>query len=642
MSSIENQSQQPPKYPPYQYQPRKRSRWWIPVVIIGAIIIGVIAVIVGFFATISSSFEKKAVTVKPRTVLYLSLAEPLSETSETNPLSLFTSEGKTASYIDALLAIRRAKTDDNIMGIFYKAGTLEAGWTKSIELREALVDFKQSGKFFYAFAETGSEKDYFFASAADSVFMPTEGLIELNGFGAAAMFFKGMLDKVGVDFYVQQFEEYKSAGESMSRKNFSKPAKDELRNLIVQRNQILIKAVAESRKLKEQDVRNALNRGVYTADTLLALGLIDAIHSEGAVKDMMKEKINATAHNEREKIEKLRLVDLGNYVNSASHGAPPKFNNDKQIAIVFASGTIVSGKAESGASTNRIVASEFIRNLRKARDNDKIKAIIIRIDSPGGSVIASDAIWEEIIKARQKKPIYASMSDVAASGGYYMAMACDTIIAHPATITGSIGVILALPNFTGMLDKLGISVDTVATSPSALFLNPTIPYSEQDKHKLFTLSENIYKRFVSRVAESRHKSFDDTRAIAKGRVWTGEEAMKIGLVDTLGGLQTAISIAKRRIGVSEDEKVRIRRYPEAEEPIEALLKMFHVGGGNDDESEQSVTLPLSITNKLQENIPLWNSLPFDAREQLTYLITLGTASAKEHTLMALPYLPSIK
>lgn len=693
------QSQYPqyPKYPPYPTE-RRRSRWWIPVVIICVIIFGFIAVIVGLIAAVGSSFKNKTVVIREKTVLQLKIAGTLEERSSASFFDVLLSDNNPVTYLDVLIAIKRAKDDKNIVGMYLTGGDFKAGFSKANEIRAALEDFKTSGKFIYSFIETGDERDYFLASVADSVFMPTEGLLEMNGFATTRTFLKGTLDKIGVEFYVFQFEEYKSFVEQFTRKGYSEPAKQEDRELLTNRLKTFVQAVAGTRKMDEAAVNAALARGVYTTDSLLALGFIDGLRSEGGVRDAMRDRIangsivlntekpeqpvkkgdrkddksdtqksNAKDNGKSEdksknraedksnnnenseplgKSEKLHLVTLAKYVDSDSYkdaGGDDKTNSNTQIALIAASGSIVS----SGDSDENIVASALIKNIQKARENKKIKAIILRIDSPGGSVIASDAIWEEIVRTRAVKPVYASMSDVAASGGYYIAMPCDTIIAHPTTITGSIGLFLILPNASKLINNLGVSVDTVKSSPDAIPYDPALPLTDANKQRLYKQSETIYKRFVSRMAESRHKTFEDARAVAKGRVWTGVAARERGLVDTLGGLYTAIGIAKRRLGIAEGTRVTIKRYPEQKDSYQRVMERIF---NDDKENENGVSLREELNQALrrkseadmQEKIPFWTLIPESVRPQIQYLLKLSTMARTEQVLMVLPAIPDIR
>lgn len=677
-----SQNPQYPRYPRYEpmYE-RRRSRWWIPLLIFLVIIFGFFALIAGVIVSIGSAFDaKKTTTVKEHSVLHLRLSGAVEERVNDDPFAFFTENETPPSFYEILSGIKRAKNDDNITGIFIDGG-IRAGGAKLAEIRAALEDFKTSGKFIYAHLDYGAERDYFIASVADSVFMPTEGLMEMNGFSTMGVFFKGTLEKIGVDFYVEQFEEFKAAVEPYSRTQYSDPAKQEIRELLLQRSQDFVQAVSQGRSMKTSAVESVLQRGVYTADSLLALGFIDGIRSKNNLKDAMRdrafaysdsspksdsvkekdedkrnkvqrkidEKIAEKEESKKDKKEKsndsdkLRLVSVGRYVHSDSYEAAADDENvskDKQIAVIFSSGTIVS----SGDNDGQIVASAFNRDLRKARENKKVKAIILRIDSPGGSVFASDEMWEEIRRTAKEKPVYASMSDVAASGGYYMAMACDTIIAHPSTITGSIGVLLLLPNATQMLEKIGITVDTVTTSPAAIDYDPALRLTDANKQRIHDQSAKIYRRFVQRVAESRHKTFDETRSVAKGRVWTGAAALEKGLVDTLGGLYTAIGIAKRRIGIPEGQRVSIRRYPTSESNrFERMFKRLV----NDDE-EEAVTkttvekLRAQVDAEMLAKNPFWKALPESVRAHCLYLFELASMNPQERVLMALPHIPDIR
>lgn len=627
-----------PNYPAYYYQkPRRKSNWWVPVVIIGAVLLLIVILIIAFFSMIGSTFEKQTVEVKSNTVLYMTMNN-VSEYERSNPFSMFTGGVDKASFFEMLKAVEKAKDDNNIKGIFLDiSGAMTMSPVKAAELSNKIRNFKQSGKFVYAFVETGSESDYMNILPADSIFMSKEGMLEMNGFGASAMFFKGLFNKFGIDFYVQQFEDFKSAGESFSRTKFSDSARKEIQVMIDDKMDTFLAAVKEYRRLEPSFTRAALNRGIYTADSLLALGFIDRIASKNEVKDMIKNKLDKSNKS------KLNLLSISKYVASNPPMKGKTAPTNKQIAIIYGSGAINSGKTSSPfGDTKQILSGEFIEYLKKARDDKDIKAIILRIDSPGGSVIASDEIWEEIVKTRKVKPVYASMSDVAASGGYYMAMACDTIIAHPQTITGSIGVILMINNMSGALSKLDITIDTISTGKSSYFMNPMMPFREEDKKQLKDLSFEVYKRFVSKAALSRGKSFDEMRSLAKGRVWLGKDAYKYGLVDMLGGLEDAVDLAKARIGVTKDTKVILKTFPGKEEDIKSILRIF----GVEDELEgseasvQSFAKALGISNT--QMVEFWALLPDELRSQTSYALSLLNISKKEKAAVALPYYYNIR
>ncbi|TAL67055.1 MAG: signal peptide peptidase SppA [Bacteroidetes bacterium] len=637
----DNQAQSAPQMPPGYYPPyqQKKSRWWIPVVIVVGVLIVFFSIIIGIFSAIGSSFSKEPFTVKDNSVLYLDFGKVVGESPSNNPFN-FLGEESHATFFDILTAIKAAKDDNRIKGIFFKSTPNNMGLARANEIQNALKDFKQSGKFIYAYIETGREQDYYFALPADKIYMPSEGILEMNGFGGASMFLKGFFDKLGIEFYVLGFEDFKSAGESLSRKNFSDSSRYQLQVILNQRLKMFVDAVVDFRKMDRKLVMDVLNRGVYSADSLKALGFIDEFAQESDVKDMLKEKIfGKTKPDDKDK--KLRLVSVSNYTDDLPEVKKENLASEKnQIAIIFAEGSVMDEGGSPFSSEKVICTKEMVKYLKKAREDKDVKAIILRINSPGGSVITSDAIRDEIIKTKKVKPIFASMGDIAGSGGYYIPMACDTIIAHPATITGSIGVILAVPNFHGLLNKLDITVDTISSNPGANSLNGLLPYSDVEKKKLYNIGKPIYDRFIQKVAQHRHKTFEEAHALAKGRVWTGEDALKRGLVDVNGGLFDAISIVKKRIGVPEKMKVRVKIYPEPVDEVTALLRMFGFEKENDDAStgnffKKNLSAIFGVSR--DDVYYFYNSMPDGMKQQVNYMLDILGISQKERVIMAMPY-----
>jgi protease-4 len=623
--------------PPASYgQPRRRFRWWIPVAVIGGLVLLLVIAVAGFVGFVTSRLniksEQKTVHVTDNSVLLIDLSSGLAEHSPGMAFS-FGGNQSGSSLFDVLLAIQNAKDDDKIKGIYYRAGGEGFGYAKMTELRDALVDFKSSGKFIYAFIETGSKAHYYLATVADSIFMPTEGIVELNSYGAAAPFLKGLFDKIGVDWTVIQFEEYKSAAEMMSRDKWSEPAKEEVRAIVDQRQDLFVKAIASSRKLDEARVRAVLDSGIYLATQAKDQGFIDGLVFESTLRDRIRLRMDK---KDTARDGKLNLVTVSGYMGSREHRrGESDVDESKAVGIVYASGAIQSGKNGDAFSSDGIYSKDLIRQLKAARDDDDVKVVILRIDSPGGSVIASEEIENAILDVRNVKPVYASMSDVAASGGYYIAMCCDSIIAHPSTITGSIGVIMAIPNIAGTMGKLGVTVDTISTGRSSQFMNGMMPFSETDKAKLRNMAEPIYKRFVQKVADYRKKSFDDTRALAKGRVWTGEDAKARGLVDMSGGLMDAIKFVKKRLGMSEDQKIAVKRYPEEIDNIAALLKMFGLGDKDEDSGDAETSLQQLLQAAMGPSSPveqIVRSLPASMQTQLRHLAAMADIAKHEKVM----------
>lgn len=646
MQDTQTPSQQPrpPIPPPPSGSTRRRSRWWIPVAVIGGLLVVFIVVIGAFVGALVSGLggaEDVPTPVKANTVLLLDLSDGVNEYQPQVAFN-FSGESKPLSLLDVVGALDHAAADKNINGILYRAGG-GGGFTKMTEIRDALVEFKKSGKFIYAYIEEGDKQDYYLASVADSVFMPADGLLMMNAFGTTGVFLKDMMSKLGVEFYVEQFEEYKSAGEQFSRTSWSAPAKESYRALIAQREEIFTTSVATARGMKAESVRADLAKGVYIPDSLKAKGYIDGIDYEWVVRERIARRVNPKDTADH---PKLRTKSIADYAASRSVDNND-VDSDHGFAIVYASGAISSGTNDDPFSGDGIYSKDLIKELRKAWKNDDVEAILLRIDSPGGSALASDEIWTAIQEIRKDKPVYASMSDVAASGGYYIAMACDTIIAAPSTITGSIGVIMSIPNVSQTLGKMGVSTDTISFGASSTFMDPMLPFKDADKQQLREFGSGIYKRFVGKVAASRGKEYEATRSVAKGRVWTGVDAKSQGLIDIEGDLGDAIAAIKKRIGVDPKKKTNVVIYPEPMDDFAALLKMFGIEqSNNDDEEDETATASAPkitaadvVRRLVGPTTPaeyVLASLPPQARSHLTYAASMLRISQREPTIMMLP------
>lgn len=635
----EQQQQQMPQYPQYHYQ-KKKTNWWVPVLIIAIVVILFFVLSIGFYSAMGSfMFSEKEVTIKENSVIHLKIVGDLDEYKSSNPFDLF-SQSKKATFSETLTALERAKNDNNIRGVFYEAGVAGLGYAKAVELYNALEDFRKSGKFLYAYVEVGSELDYFLALPADKIFTPREGIVEMNGFGVTSLFFKDMFTHLGIDFYVLGFEDFKSAGDMFSRNNFSDSARYQLEVLLKQRMEILANAVENRRGIKKDKFYEIINRGVYGADSLKDLGFFDDFKTRAEVIDFIKQEVYGKANEKDIAQKKLHLVTPGNYMASKPPMTQKIADESKQIAIIYGEGAIQSESVDNPFSEEKVIsADKIIEYLIDAKNNDKIKAVILRVNTPGGSVIASDAIREEIIRVRKKKPVYISMSDVSASGGYYIAMDCDTIICSPETITGSIGVVMTIPNLSGLKSKIYLNADTISSTSAAQFANGLYPLQEREKQQFYQMGKAIYDRFLNKVAKARGMTYDQVRSIARGRVWTGEDALKIGIVDVLGGYNDAIKIAKRRIGVPENMLVTVQVYPKKKDPIDEILQMFDIGTGNDDDDANvSVArLAKAISMRDSDAMKIYKALPKNMQSQIDYAMQILTISEREKVIMAMPY-----
>ncbi|OGU58075.1 MAG: signal peptide peptidase SppA [Ignavibacteria bacterium GWF2_33_9] len=636
-----NQPFQAPQ-PSYVPMAKRKRRWVWPVIII-AIILAIfsipIFIMVGVVSSISN-IESTPVEVSKNTVLELNLSS-FPETSSGNPFAIFSGSTSKNSIFDITSAIKAAKDDDKVKGIFIQQGMGNFGFAKANEIMNALKEFKTSGKFVYAYLPFASENSYMVSTLADSIFSPSMGFFEINGFGISGLFLKGFFDKLGIDIYVEHFEDFKSAGEQMSRYKFSDSSKKQLRILLEQRWIEFIDVVSKNRNLDKDAFIAAVNRGQYTADSLIALGLIDGISTYDDFKDKMYyEVFGEMPEDIKNSNKKINYISVAEYAGTDYPTTGTLFDNKKKIAIIRAEGEITSELQGivPGNSNEGITDAKLIKQLKKVRIDKDVKAVIIRINSPGGSALASDNIWQEIMKLRKIKPVYASMSDVAASGGYYISMACDTIVAYPNTITGSIGVISVVPNASGLAGKLGFSSDTINVGNHSQFLNGMYPYSDYDKEKFRAAMKTIYYDFVGKAAKSRNKSFEELRALAKGRVWNGEDALRIGLIDKLGDFQTTIDLAKQRIGCPLDEKVLVDIYPKPEDEFENFINFLrNIGNMKSSEISSSLeTLGLKSENAGTIST-LYSQLPETMKMQIKYNLKLWQMSKTENIMMVMPY-----
>ncbi|MDC1068376.1 signal peptide peptidase SppA [Candidatus Kapabacteria bacterium] len=640
----------PPQYPPrYKNQRSGGSKWWVPVVIVLGVFVLFIGLVVGGIGYMISQIPDlnldradKTVKVESNSVLYIDLASGAPEVGKADPFASLSKKKAPETMFNILNSIERAKEDDNVIGVYLRPKS-NLPMSKAMEINDALNDFKKSGKFIYSFIEVGDESTYLSALPADSIFMPTEGMIELNGMSITSMFFKEMTNKIGVDFLTIGWEDFKSAGDMMSKTQFSDSSKHQLRVILDQKYDQFLESVYDMRGISKSESHYIMSKGIYSSQEAIQNKFIDGIASEYDLKRMIR-----TMHFPKDSIESLtvstdiNLVSIGSYYSSNPKSDREIASSDTQIAIVSASGEISSGYKNSspfGGDEEGIYSDSFIKNLKKAREDEDVKLIILRIDSPGGSAMASDEMWEEIQLTKKVKPVWASMSSVAASGGYYMSMACDKIYAHPQTITGSIGVILAIPNMSETAEMLGITFDTLATTPAAQFLNGAYKYQSQDIARLKDISWNLYRRFVQRAADSRGLTFDEMRANAKGRVWTGQDALKNGLVDELAGLDKVIDDAKIELGIDPEKLVYLKQYPNTNESLEDFFEKLFNGEENPEaeiKNEKVAEMlgldPISFATRL-------SLLPDSHKAQLFHTMKLIELSKKEKILMAMPTIP---
>ncbi|WP_077922782.1 signal peptide peptidase SppA [Spirosoma sp. 209] len=552
---------------------------YVLATIVGLLLFSIVGFIllVGIGAALSSSADTK-VSVKENTVLKLDLDKPIEERSVENPFSGFGAGGTSDAIglIELKEALAKAKNDDNIEGIYLQSENPQAGWASLEEVRNALIDFKKSKKFVYAYAETMSEKGYYLASVADKIYLNPAGELEWNGLNAELSFFKGTLDKLGLKPEIFRVGEFKSAIEPFTRENMSEPNKLQVTSFLNSVNDHMLVKIAGSRGVRVDSLKRYADQlTIREPGDALRTKLITNVGYQDELESLIKKQLKI------EDKKKIDYVSLSKY-EDAEAADSDEGSSKNRIAVIIASGDINSGKSNQ----NSIGSETIVEELRKARLDDKVKAIVLRVNSGGGSALASDVMYREVELAKRTKPVIGSMSDYAASGGYYMLMGCNQIVAQPNTITGSIGVFSLLFNTESFFkDKLGVTYDRVKTNENADFPAITHEMSPFQKQALQRSTERIYNDFTSKAARGRKLTVDSLRAIAGGRVWTGTQGKAIGLVDQLGGLDDAIKLAARSAKLKEGD-YRLKYQPRKKDFFEQLMFSF----SNDEEARISAQL----------------------------------------------------
>jgi protease-4 len=462
-------------------------------------------------------------------------------------------------------SLRRAARDDRIESVLLLPSTLELPfWAKVQEVRDAVLEFRRSGKTVVAFLEYGGDREYYLASAADRVFLLPTSPLDLAGVASYEIFLRGALDKIGAVPDFVHVGEYKTAVNQLTETRMTPAHREMSESLNRDMYDQLVRGIAESRKKTEAEVRGLLDQGPFAPRAALSAGLVDDL----AYFDQLDDRVPELRDDDRDR----RRIEGADYQRSNRRGGGAR------IAVLHASGVISSGRSAFDTVNGAIVGSEtMVEQIRRVRDDDSIRAIVLRVDSPGGSSVASDVIWRELAITRDEdpsRPLVASMSDLAASGGYYIAMAAPTIVAQPATLTGSIGIYGGKIALGGTAAKLGVTTETVKSGRNADITSPFATFNPEQRAKLQDYMQEFYDHWVETVAEARGKTPAEIHAVAQGRVWTGRQARDRGLVDALGGLDVAIAMAKEKAGIPEDEDVEVVVYPARRSLFEALREQF--------------------------------------------------------------------
>jgi protease-4 len=466
-------------------------------------------------------------------------------------------------------SLRKAKRDPRIANVLLLPSTIDSPyWGKVQELRDAILDFRTSGKKVVAFLEYGGDREYYLASAADRVMLLPTSPLDLTGVASYEVFLRGALDKIGAYPDFLHIGDYKTAVNQFTEKGFTKAHREMSESLNRDMYEQLVRGLADARQKSESDVRALIDEGPFSPEEALRVGLVDDLAYDDQIDDRMRALRFASGEMHR--------IEGSDYQRTT---VPLQgLRRRPRIAVLYAVGTIVSGQSGYDPGNGQVVGSDtIVEQIRRVRADDSIRAIVLRIDSPGGSSVASDVIWRELMITREQKPsrpLIASMSDLAASGGYYVAMPADVIVAQPGTLTGSIGVFMGKVALEGTAGKLGIGTDVVKSGRNADVYSPFTPFTPEQREKLGVYLQSFYNTFVQKAADSRHTTPERIDAVAQGRVWTGRQARTEGLVDTLGGFDAAIAIAKERAKIPEDQDVELVMYAPRRSFYEALSEQI--------------------------------------------------------------------
>jgi protease IV len=478
-------------------------------------------------------------------------------------------------------ALRKAKVDRRVTSVIIRPTSTAALWAKVQEVREAIIDFKSSKKPIIAFLEYGGEQEFYLASACDKVFLMPTASLDLTGMASYELFLRGTLDKIGAYPDALHIGDYKTASNTFTEHTYTPAHREMAESLNRDLYEQLLKGIATGRQKSDRDVRQMIDHGPFLPEDAVRAGLVDDVAYEDELDDKVRLGQGEVKFLEHHDYRGVTLTSLG-------------LNRGPRIAVLYAVGVIGSGESNFDAASGEVVGSDtIVRYLRKVRADDSIKAIVLRIDSPGGSAIASDVIWREVELTRAAKPLIASMSDVAASGGYYIAMPAHKIVAQPATLTGSIGVVMFKFVIDGTLKKVGLNMEGVSQGRYANLYSPIRPFNPEEKAKIQEQMQATYDTFVEKAAAGRHTTPEKIDAIAQGRVWTGQQAKGIGLVDELGGLDRALAVAKEQAKIPRNTEVELVVYPPKKSLYESLADPF----GSSMERSAAISMLLGLSDR---------------------------------------------
>jgi protease IV len=593
------------------------SRAGKTILIITSILVALVLVAILGLAVLLAAFGQRAPSIRDNSVLALRVAGPLPDYVPDDPLRrLF--GGPDESLTNLVLQFRKAKIDNRIKAVVLDINMSGAGWAKSEEIRDAITDFRTSGKQVYAYMELGMNKEYYIASACDRIYLAPPGELFINGLAAEVMFFRGSLDKLGVYPDIYQIGKYKSVGDTFTRKEMSDAHKEFMNSMLDDLYGHYVEGIAKARGKTPEEVRALIDNAPYSALKAKEAGLIDGASYRDELEKEIKAKLGYKDN------EELRLVRGAEY-----RDVPPEslgLDKGERIAVIYASGNIGSGRSDNSPTGDQSIGSDTLaKALDDARDDKTIKAIVLRVDSPGGSGLASDIIWHAVESAKQKKPVVVSMSDVAASGGYYIAASASKIVAQPSTITGSIGVVGGKPVMKGFYDWIGVTNEYVLRGKNAGMFRETEKFTPDERAKFEEwIKTTYYTDFVPKVAKGRGKDEAYIDSVGQGRVWTGAQGKENGLVDEFGGLDRAVAIAKQLANIPADKEVNRVILPH---PQTFLQQLFNTAE--------------STSTERQQQRAVFAALPEDARRALRYMALMDQMKSGQ-SMLVMPFEIRIK
>jgi len=547
----------------------------------------------GLFFVVVEDLGGRAVAVPARGYLDVPLAGPVAEVAPPEALMSFLLGAKPLAVHDFWENLRKAKVDERIQAVVLRLGLLQCDWAKANEMRESILDFRRSGKKIYALIEEAPDFDmeYFVATACDRIILHPLGWLGVNGIGGYVPFLKGSLDKLGIRAEFEHVEEYKTAYNMFTETGFTPPHREQMESLYADLFSQYVATVAAARGKTEAEFRALVDRGFFQGEQAKAAGLVDDC--------LYEDEVQALLRRDGRTVLPVRFDDYSR-VKPSSVGLE---RGPGKVALIYAVGTIMTGESMPGILGGSTVA----RWIRTARTDASVKAVILRIDSPGGSSVGSDVIWREVVLAKKEKPVIVSMSDVAGSGGYWIAMSATKIVAAPQTLTGSIGVLAGKFSIDGLLEKLGVTSEKLVFGEKADVFSPFRPFTADERKILKDEILWTYDQFLSRAAEGRGLAREEVDAVGRGRVWTGRQAKDIKLVDELGGLTMALGLAKKEAGIDADQDVRLDIWPRKRTFWQSLFDRPSLGFGLKSAAGRDRILE---TARLMNQTRIWAVMPF--------------------------------